>query len=104
MSRGVCLSIDFVLRPIDTVREQYFFFEHSKSIFIPYFNEPKELEDFARCEAVLLMDNCSPRMGEAVIAILTRERVTVITFATHTTISSKCLMWCYFAPLKTLYW
>jgi uncharacterized PurR-regulated membrane protein YhhQ (DUF165 family) len=32
-----------------------------------------------------LMANCSPHIGDAVLAIFTRELVRVITFATHTT-------------------
>jgi hypothetical protein len=37
------------------------------------------------CEAVLLMDNCSPHVSNDVIAILTNTLVRVITFARHTT-------------------
>jgi hypothetical protein len=50
-----------------------------------YLHELWQSEEFAGCEAVFLMDNCSPHMGDAVIAVLTREHVRVITFAPHTT-------------------
>jgi hypothetical protein len=94
-SRGVRLGVDFVLQQQSKSSVTGKIFLGSiNSIFIHYLNELLELEKFARCEAVLLMDNCLPHIGDAVIAILTRERVRVITFAPHTTplISSKCLM------------
>jgi hypothetical protein len=98
MSRGVRPGIDLVLqqssKPYVSGR---LFLEYINSIFIPYLNELRELEEFTICEAILLMDNCSPHMGDAVIAVLTDKRVRVITFAPHTTplIFFKCLMWCY---------
>jgi hypothetical protein len=101
MSRGVRSGVDFVLRQrLKSYVSGKFFLEYVNSILILYLNESRESEEFAGCEALLLMDNCSPHMGDAVIAILTRERVRVITFALHTTslISSKYLMRCYLAP------
>jgi hypothetical protein len=95
MNRGVRLDVDFVLRQRSKpyINGQLFL-EYINNIFIPYLNKLRESEEFTRCEAVLLMDNCSRHMSEAVIAVLTRERVIVITFSPHTTslISSKCLM------------
>jgi hypothetical protein len=43
------------------------------------------LGDSARCEAALLMDNYSPHMDDAVIAILTGKRARVIIFTLHAT-------------------
>jgi hypothetical protein len=86
MSRGVRLGIDFVLRQQSKPYvNSTFFLEYINSILIPYFNKLRESEDFAGCEAVFLIDNCSPHMGDAISAILTRELVRVITFTTHTT-------------------
>jgi hypothetical protein len=74
--------------------------EYINSIFIPCLNELRESEKFTGCEAALLIDNRLLHMSDAVIAVLPRERVRVITFTPHTTLftSSKCLMWCYLAP------
>jgi hypothetical protein len=47
--------------------------------------ELRDSEELEGCEAVFLMDNCSPHIADGVIAILTRVRVRVITFASHTT-------------------
>jgi hypothetical protein len=58
------------------------------SIFIPYLNELRGSEQFEACEAVLLMDNCSPHMSDDVIAVLHNARLTVIIFAPHTTFRS----------------
>jgi hypothetical protein len=60
------------------------FLESINSIFIHYLNEIRESEEFAGSKAVLLMSNRLPRMGDAVIAVLTRERVTIIRFTNHT--------------------
>jgi hypothetical protein len=80
MSRGVRLDVDFVLRQRSKLYiSGKLFLEYINSIFIHYINELLKSEEFARCEAVLLMDNCSSHMGDAVIVILTRERVRVIT-------------------------
>jgi hypothetical protein len=96
MSRGVCLGVDFLLRQQSkSYVSGKLFLEYINSIFIPYLNQLWESEEFAGCEAVLLMDNCPPHIDNDVIAILTRERVRVIAFAPYTTslISSKCLLW-----------
>jgi hypothetical protein len=48
-------------------------------------NELWESEELETCEAVLLMNNCSPHVSDNVVAVLTSVRVRIITFATHTT-------------------
>jgi hypothetical protein len=86
MTRGVRLDVDFVLKHRSKPYvNRKLFLDYMNSIFIPYLNELRQSEKFAECEVVLLMDNCSHHMGDAVIAILTREHVRVITFAPHTT-------------------
>jgi hypothetical protein len=75
MSRGVRPGGDFALRQRSKAYVSgKLFLEYINSIFIPYLNELRESEEFARCEAVLLMDNCSLHMGDRVIAVLTCER------------------------------
>jgi hypothetical protein len=61
------------------------FLEYINNIFIHYLNELQESEDFARCEAVFIIDDYSLYTGDAVIAVLTRDRVRIITFASQTT-------------------
>jgi predicted Fe-Mo cluster-binding NifX family protein len=46
------------------------------------------------------MDNCSPRIGEAVIALLTDAGVRVVTFAHHTTQIFQVLDVVLFGTLK----
>jgi hypothetical protein len=72
---------------VETVREQYSFPRaHEQYLYpLPYLNNRRELEDFPRWETVLLIDNCSPHMSDIVTAVLTRERVRIVTFASHTT-------------------
>jgi hypothetical protein len=83
-SRGVRLGVDFVLRHRSkSYVNGKLFLEYINIIFIPYLNELQQSEEFAECEAVLLMDSCSPHMGEAVIALL--ASALVVTFAPHTT-------------------
>jgi hypothetical protein len=85
-SRGVRLGIDFVLRHRSKPYVNgKLFLKYITIILIHYLNELRESEEFTECEAVLLMDNCSPHMGEAVIALLTDARVRVVPFASHTT-------------------
>jgi hypothetical protein len=84
MNRGVRLGVDFLLRQrLKSYVSGKHFLEYINSIFIHYVHELWESEEFAGCEAVLLMDNCSPHTGDAVIAVLTREWIRVITFAPH---------------------
>jgi hypothetical protein len=101
MARGVRLGVDFVLthRPKPYINGKLFL-DYITHIFVPYLNELRESEEFAECEAILLMDNCSPHMGDAVIALLTREHVRVITFAPHTTHIFQVLDLVLFGALK----
>jgi hypothetical protein len=46
------------------------------------------------------MDNCSPHIGEAVIALLTDARVKIVTFATYTTQIFQVLDMVLFGALK----
>jgi hypothetical protein len=103
MTRGVHLGVDFVL----THRSKPYvngklFLDYINSIFIHYLNELWQSEEFAECEAVLLMANFSPHMGDAMIAILTREHVRVITFAPHTTHIFQVLDLVLFGALKNI--
>jgi hypothetical protein len=101
MTRGIRLGVDFVLkhRPKPYVNGKLFL-DYTNSIFIPDLNELRQSEYFSEWEAVLLMDNCSPHMGDAVIAILTRAHVRVITFAPHTTHIFQVLDLVLFRALK----
>jgi hypothetical protein len=93
--------VDFVLKHISKPYiNRKFFLDYINTIFVPYLNGPRESEEFAQCEAVLLIDNCSPHMGDAVIAVLTRENVRVITFAPHTTHIFQVLDIVLFGALK----
>jgi hypothetical protein len=86
MIRGVRLGVDLVLRRRSKPYvNAVLFFECVNNIFIPYLNELRESEQMNACEAVLLMDNCSPRVSDHVVAILTNVRVRIIIFAPHTT-------------------
>jgi hypothetical protein len=101
MNRGVRLGIDFVLRQRSkSYVNNTLSFEYINNIFILYLNKLRESEDFPRFQAVLLTDNCSPYMGDAVIAIVTRERVRVIIFASHTTHIFKMLDVMLFSALE----
>jgi hypothetical protein len=86
MSRGVRLGVDFALknRSKPYVGRELFF-DYIKTIFVPYLTELQDSEELEGWKAVLLMDNCSPHIGDDVIAVLTSVRVRVVTFATHTT-------------------
>jgi hypothetical protein len=64
--------------------DRILFLEDINNIFIYYLNKPRASEYFARCEAILSIDNCPPHMRNAVIAILTPELVRAITFTAYT--------------------
>jgi hypothetical protein len=76
------------------------FLEYINSIFIPYLNELQDSEQFDACEAILLMDNCSPHMSDDIIAVLTNARVKIIPFAPHTTYVFQMLDVVLFSALK----
>jgi hypothetical protein len=103
MARGVRLGVDFVMKhrskPYISGK---LFLDYINNIFVPYLNELRESEEFAQSEAVLLMDNCSLHMGDAVIAVLAREHVRVITFAPHTTHIFQVLDLVFFGALKNI--
>jgi hypothetical protein len=86
VSRGVRLGVDFVLKHRSKPYvNRKLFLDYLKTIFVPYLTEIRDSEELDGCEAVLLMDNCSPHIADDVIALLTSVRVRVITFAPHTT-------------------
>jgi hypothetical protein len=85
MLRGVRLGVDRVLRQRSKPYvSAVLCLEYVNNIFIPYLNELRESEQMNACEAVLLMDNCSPHVSDDIVAVLTNARVRVITFAPHT--------------------
>jgi hypothetical protein len=100
-SHGVRLGVDFVLRHRSKPDVNgKLFLEYISIIFIPYLNERRDSEEFAECEALVLMDNCSPHIEEAVIALLTGARVRVVTFTPHTTQIFQVLDVVLFGALK----
>jgi hypothetical protein len=103
MARGISLGVDFALKHRSKPYiNGKLFLDYINNIFVPYLNQLRESEEFAQCEALLLMDNCSPHMGEAVIAILTREYVRVITFVPHSTHIFQVLDLVLFGALKNI--
>jgi hypothetical protein len=101
MARDVGLGVDFVLKHrAKTYVSAELFLDDINCISIPYVNKRWQSEEFAGCEAVLLMANYSPHMGNAIIAVLTREHVRVITFATDTTHIFQVLDLALFTALK----
>jgi hypothetical protein len=103
MARGVRLGVDFVLKHRSKPYiNGKLLLDYINNIFVPYLNELQESEEFAQCEAVLLMDNCSPHMDDAVIAVLTRQPVRVVTFAPHTTHIFQLLDLVLFGALKNI--
>jgi hypothetical protein len=102
MIRGVRLDVDLALRrQSKSYVNAFLFLEYVNKIFIPYLNELRESEQMNACEAVLLMDNCSPHVSDNVIAVLTNARVRVITFAPHTTHVFHTLNVVLFGALET---
>jgi hypothetical protein len=86
MSRGVRLGIDFILRHRSKPDVSgKLFLEYINTIFVPYLNELRDSEELEACEAVLLLDNCSPHMLDNDVAVFTHVRVRIITFAPYTT-------------------
>jgi hypothetical protein len=86
MSRGFRLGVDFVLRHRSKLYVSgRLFHEYINKIFVLYLNELQDSEELEACEAMLLMDNCSPHISDDIVAVLTCARVRIITFAPHTT-------------------
>jgi hypothetical protein len=101
MIRGVRLGVDFVLRRRSkSYVNAVLFLEYVNNIFIHYINESRESEQMNACEAVLLMDNCSPHVSDDLVAVLTNARVRVIAFAPHTTHVFQVLDVVLFGALK----
>jgi hypothetical protein len=73
-------------------------FEYINTTFVPYLNELRDSEELEACEAVVLMHNNSLHMSDDIVALFTRVRVRIITFALTRLTSSNCSMWSYFAP------
>jgi hypothetical protein len=76
------------------------FMEEISIIFISYLNELWDSREFAECEAVLLMDKCSPHIGEAVLVLLTDGWVRIVTSAPHATQIFQVLDMVLFGALK----
>jgi hypothetical protein len=55
------------------------FLEYIHMVFLPNLNELQSLEEFADEYAVILMGNCSNRVGEEVLSLIRDARVRVIT-------------------------
>jgi hypothetical protein len=101
MTRSVRLGVDFVLRQRSkSYVNDKLFIEYINSIFVQYLNEQRESEEFEACEAVLLMDNCSLYMSDDIVTVLTRVRMRIITFASHTTHIFQMLDVVLFGALK----
>jgi hypothetical protein len=78
------------------------FLESFNNIFIHDLSGLRELEAFRGYEAVLPIDNSSPHIGDAGIAVLADERVRVITFASDTTYIFQVLDVVLFDALKSI--
>jgi hypothetical protein len=101
MGRRVRLGVDLFLRQrLKPYASRELFLEYITTIFLTCLNEPRELQEFESCEAVLLMDNCSPHVSDEVVAVLTNARVQIIIFAPHTTHIFQMLDVVLFGALK----
>jgi hypothetical protein len=62
------------------------FEDYPRSVFVPHLMITRIVEDLREGDAVLLTDNCSPRITPSVIELLStaRVRVLVVPFAPHT--------------------
>jgi hypothetical protein len=74
--------------------------EYTNSIFVLYLIERPERQGFEAYEVELLMDNGSCHLSDYVLALLTRERVRILTFDTHTTHIFQILDLVLFGVLK----
>jgi hypothetical protein len=101
VSRGVRLGVDFVLRHRSKpCVSGELFFEYINTIFVPYLNELRDSQELKACEAVLLINNCSPHISDDIVAVLTRARVPIIAFAPHKTHIFRVLDVILFGALK----
>jgi hypothetical protein len=85
-TRGVRFGTNFVLksRGKSDINAEIFS-EDIRTVFIPNLNELRSLEQFARAEAVLLIDNCPSHVAEVLLDLLLEAGVRVITWPPHTT-------------------
>jgi hypothetical protein len=101
MHHGVRMYIDYISRQWSKPYvNNTLFLEYINNIFITYLNKIRETEEFEACQAVLLMNNCSDYMPDDLIAILTREGVRVVIFATDMTQIFQILDMVPFGALK----
>jgi hypothetical protein len=101
MNRCVRPGVDFVLRHRSKPHvNSRLFLEYINTIFVLYLNELWNWEELEACETVLLMDDCSPHMSNHVVRVLTRIRVRIITFTTHTSHIFQMLDVVLFSALK----
>jgi hypothetical protein len=101
MIRGVHHGIDLVLRRRSKPYvKAVLFLEYVNNIFIHYLNELRESEQMNACEAVLLMDNCSPHESHDIVAVLTNARIRNIILAPNTTHAFQMLDVVLFSALK----
>lgn len=85
-THGVRFGTDFVLKSrAKPYINAEIFSEYIRTVFVPNLNELRSLEQFAREEAVLLMDNCPSHVAEVLLDLLREARVRVITWPPHTT-------------------
>jgi hypothetical protein len=101
MCHSIRLGFNFVLRQRSKPYVGHkLFLEYIDAIFIPCLNDLRGSQEFKACEAVLLMENCSPHVSDDIVAVLTSARVQIITFAPHTTHIFQMLDILLFGALK----
>jgi hypothetical protein len=101
MSHGIRLGANFVLQQRSKhYVSRKFFFEYINTICVSYLNKSQESEEFEACEAVLVMDNCSPHVSNDVVAVLFSVRTRIITFIYDTTQVFQMLDVVLFGALK----
>jgi hypothetical protein len=84
--QGVRFGRDFALEFND---KPYFnagiFHDYIRTIFLRYSDNVRGLTVLAHEIVFLVMDDCSARLSDDIICLLTKVRVRVITYAPHTT-------------------
>jgi hypothetical protein len=98
---GVRFGTDFVLRSnTSSYINTEIFLDYIRTVFLPNLAELRTLDAFTEETGVLLMDNCPSHVIDDIIAVLTEERVRVITFTPHTTQIFQVLDVTFFGALK----
>jgi hypothetical protein len=101
ISRGVHLGADFALRhrskPYVSGKH---FLRSINTVFVSYVNKLQDSAELKACAAVLLLDNCSCHISDDVVAVFTRVRVRISTFAPQTTHILQVLDVVLFGALK----